>query len=309
MRALAEEKYGKELVSIARKAGEMENVGKQHMLLSMMLREEMKSMELFRERQKEHRRKLRSVQTMILLSHAVLSFQSKKSYELRCRDADEAEQTAEKITNTSTATPKVTEKVMLPPLLVRRMRFKYLANVEQLDKIRQEWEATYIRTCEMFQQQEEDRIVILRNCMWVHSNHLSSLCVQDDECYELIRTVLEKCDTTDDSNGFVELKSTCSTPPAPIEFQNYYQNDINSEKLESNRFGGVMKSIASCRTHLGQDRGEFKVIYEYMAQSADELSVCVGETVLVMQRGEDGWWTVQSNGKTGLVPGSYLSSE
>uniref|UniRef100_A0A8C6WNL2 Proline-serine-threonine phosphatase interacting protein 1a n=1 Tax=Neogobius melanostomus TaxID=47308 RepID=A0A8C6WNL2_9GOBI len=131
MRALAEEKYGKELVSIARKfvylptyflfcffhlsqhVEKMENVGKQHMLLSMMLREEMKSMELFRERQKEHRRKIEDVMEKAQKSKVSLykkTIDSKKSYELRCRDADEAEQTAEKITNTSTATPKVTEK-------------------------------------------------------------------------------------------------------------------------------------------------------------------------------------------------------
>ncbi len=36
---------------------------------------------------------------------------SKKSYEQRCREADEAEQTAEKMANAPTATPKQIEKV------------------------------------------------------------------------------------------------------------------------------------------------------------------------------------------------------
>lgn len=39
--------------------------------------------------------------------------QSKRSYEQRCREADEAEQTAEKMGNTPTATPKQIEKVNL----------------------------------------------------------------------------------------------------------------------------------------------------------------------------------------------------
>lgn len=220
---------------------------------------------------------------------------------------------------------------------------QYVANVEQLDKIRQEWEGTYIHTCEMFQQQEEDRINILRNSMWVHANHLSSQCVQDDECYELIRTILEKCDPAEDNKGFVEMKSTGCTPPAPIVFQNYYDNENASEKLGCSRFGGVMKRFSGLIQHTGtafklqfsepgtqtiaeisdgvyasisegpeqeeENTEEFEVMYDYIAQNEDELSVCVGDTVLVMQRGEDGWWTVHSKGQTGLVPGSYLSPE
>lgn len=48
-----------------------------------------------------------------MVSVLFLLLQSKRSYEQRCKEADEAEQTAEKMGNTPTATPKQIEKVNL----------------------------------------------------------------------------------------------------------------------------------------------------------------------------------------------------
>lgn len=202
-----------------------------------------------------------------------------------------------------------------------------------------------MNTCEMFQQQEEDRLSVLRNALWVHCNHLSMQSVKDDECYEDVRKTLEKCDIIADNNCFVQMKSTGSTPSAPIEYQNYYERDARDDRNGSAGFvGGVMKRFsnllqsncssgsklsinepvaqpaetqnsegvyASIPGYQGSQLSsdDYKVVYDYTAQGDDELSVSVADIVVVIDKGEDGWWLVKRNGLTGLVPGSYLAQE
>ncbi|CAF98290.1 unnamed protein product, partial [Tetraodon nigroviridis] len=418
MRASAEEKYGKELVTIARKAGglyeictlrtsfdemkaQIENVGNLHIQLSGLLKEEVKRMEQFRERQKEQRKKVcvtsacqrvglqgkqqRFSPTLsVLPQYEVLmekvhktkvslykkTIDSKKSYEQRCREADETDQMAEKLSNTPTVTPKQTDKMNTKSKQCREAaeeaEKQYLSNIEQLDLVRQEWESAHIRTCEMFQQQEEDRLCVLRNALWVHCNHLSMQCVKDDEvrasvcdplpkvlyfkrpdkssfqCYEEARKTLERCDIVTDNNGFVEMRQTGSEPPAPIAYVNYYETDYTNQdngtagfvgevmKRFSNLLQGTSSSVSKlCSSEAGRpsavrdtsgvyasvpgfqepslSSGQYTAIYSYEAQREDELSLSCGDVVVVVDQGEDGWWTVHRNGSTGLVPGSYLA--
>ncbi|XP_019750889.1 proline-serine-threonine phosphatase-interacting protein 1a isoform X2 [Hippocampus comes] len=329
---------------------EMEMIGNLHMQLSGLLKEEAKRIEQFREKQKDQRKKVELVMEKVQkgkVSFYKKTIDSARHYEQRCREADEVEQTAEKMSNTSTATPKQIDKLSNKSKQCREAaeeaERQYKSNIEQLDQLRQEWELTHSNTCEMFQQQEAERLSALRNGLWVHCNHLSMQCVKADECYEGVRKILEKCDIIADMNCFVGIKGTGSSRPAPIKYQNYYEKDGTEVRNGSTGLvGGVMKkfsnllqgnSLAGSSMSIHKDPGadstgdyedvytaipkihsshqgeQYKAVYEYVAQRDDELSMFVGDAVLVMNQGEDGWWMVQRDGQTGLVPGSYLAKE
>ncbi|XP_033488337.1 proline-serine-threonine phosphatase-interacting protein 1b [Epinephelus lanceolatus] len=372
MRALAEEKYGKELVTIARKAEghteistlrasfellktQIENIGNFHIQLSDILKEEVKKIETFRERQKEQRKKFQSIMEKVQKKKVTLykrAVESKKTYELRCKEADEAEQGAEK---TNVQTSKNSEKVRTRAKQCRQAANEaeklYFTNIVQLESVRQDWEETHKSTCEVFQQLEGDRISMLRCALWDHCNHFSMQCVKDDESNEEVRKLLEQCDIITDNNFFIGMKSTGSRPPEPLVFESYYQTSGDSNGQAHFAGGGDMMMrcsdpLLASSMSIGVDSlqnsqpaltssGEFEIsdggytplpglqhaassatvaaeedsyiaLYAYAAQEGDEISVSRGDMVRVLEQGEDGWWIVERNGLTGLVPGNYL---
>ncbi|XP_036902856.1 proline-serine-threonine phosphatase-interacting protein 1 isoform X2 [Sturnira hondurensis] len=377
-RAQAEERYGKELVQIARKAGgqteinslrasfdslkqQIEDVGSSHIQLALALREELRSLEEFRERQKEQRKKYEAVMDRVQKSKLSLykkTMESKKTYEQKCRDADDAEQAFERIS--SNGQQKQVEKSQNKAKQSKDSAMEaervYKQNIEQLEKVRGEWEQEHRTTCEAFQLQEFDRLTILRNALWVHCNQLSMQCVKDDELYEEVRVTLEGCRVEADINSFIQSRSTGTEPPAPVPYQNYYDREvtlscgspgtqpscgmIKRTYLLSSilRFSGLLHgspkttplaaSAASTDTLTStpnQNEGvytavavqeapgplslparDYRALYDYRAQNSDELDISAGDILEVLLEGEDGWWTVERNGQSGFVPGSYL---
>uniref|UniRef100_A0A4W3I750 Proline-serine-threonine phosphatase interacting protein 1a n=1 Tax=Callorhinchus milii TaxID=7868 RepID=A0A4W3I750_CALMI len=329
LRAQAEEKYGKELVQIARKAGgqteintlrisfdslkqQMENIGNLHIQLAGMLKDEVKRMEEFRERQKETRKKYEIAIERIQKNKVALykkTLELKKTYEQKCKEADEAEQNFERIN--SIGTQKQIEKCQNKAKQCREVandaEKSYKSNVEQLDKLREEWEQEYSNTCEIFEQQECDRINNQRNSMWVHCNQLSLQCVKDDELYEETRKVLEVCDIDADIDCFIQKKMTGTTAPGNTVLlcvSNLPKHITTSYIAAFTPDAEVV--YASINPVAQENQNTYRVLYDYVAQNVDELEIMAGDIVHITDENEDGWWTAERNGQSGLVPSTYL---
>ncbi|KAF6132343.1 proline-serine-threonine phosphatase interacting protein 1 [Phyllostomus discolor] len=349
-RAQAEERYGKELVQIARKAGgqteinslrasfdslkqQIEDVGSSHIQLALALREELRSLEEFRERQKEQRKKYEAVMDRVQKSKLSLykkAMESKKTYEQKCRDADDAEQAFERIS--SNGQQKQVEKSQNKAKQCKESAMEaervYRQNIEHLEKVRGEWEQEHRTTCEAFQLQESDRLTILRNALWVHCNQLSMQCVKDDELYEEVRVSLEGCRVEADINGFIQAKSTGTEPPGKAwpasnvasgfsgllhgspKTMPLAASAASTDTLTStpNQNEGVYAAVAvqEAPGPLSLPARDYRALYDYRAQNSDELDISAGDILEVLLEGEDGWWTVERNGQRGFVPGSYL---
>ncbi|KAK9532534.1 hypothetical protein VZT92_009914 [Zoarces viviparus] len=243
-RASVEEKYAKDLLGLSKKVcghNEMntlkrsldmlklqtEHVSLSHLQLAQSMREEAKKLEEFREKQKEARKKME--QQMDVLhkqksTHFKKTMDSKKAYEQKCRDKEEADQNVNRNTNTNNTKQidKLFSKAQNAKQTAEEADRLYHQNVTTVGKIRDEWMKEHIKACEMFEKQAMERINCLRNTVWTHLNQLSQQCVTSDELYEEVRKSLEQCDVQEDIEHFVNLRRTGDKPPAPVVYDNFY---------------------------------------------------------------------------------------
>ncbi|CAL8386761.1 unnamed protein product [Boreogadus saida] len=246
-RASIEDKYAKDLLGLSRKVFglnemntlkrsldmfklQIEHVGQTHLQLAQNMRDEAKKLEDFRERQKDAKKKV-EFQMDSLHKQKVLQFrrtlESKKAYEQKCRDKEEADQNVNRNANNTRNIEKLHSKALQAKQNADEADRVYLQNVTSLAKIRNEWLNEHANACEVFEAQVKERINTLRNTVWTHVNQLSQQCVTSDELYEEVRKSLDQCDIKEDIEYFIHLRRTGDKPPAPVLYENFYSSDRN----------------------------------------------------------------------------------
>ncbi|XP_008289906.1 proline-serine-threonine phosphatase-interacting protein 2 [Stegastes partitus] len=241
-RASIEEKYAKDLLGLSKKVCghnemntlkrsldmfklQMEHVSLAHLALAQNMREEAKKLEDFREKQKEARKKIEQ-QMDVLHKQKASQFKktmdSKKTYDQKCRDKEEADQNMNRNTNNTKQLEKLYAKAQQAKQNAEEADKSYQQSVSMLGKLRDDWMKEHIKACEMFEKQSVERINFLRNTVWTHLNQLSQQCVTSDELYEEVRKSLEQCDIQEDIEHFVNLRRTGDKPAAAVLYENFY---------------------------------------------------------------------------------------
>ncbi|XP_020777247.2 proline-serine-threonine phosphatase-interacting protein 2 isoform X4 [Boleophthalmus pectinirostris] len=241
-RAGIEEKYAKDLLGLSKKVCghsemntlkrsldifklQMENVSLAHLQLAQSMREEVKKLEEFRERQKEARKKIEQHMDALhkqKVSQFKKTLDSKKTYEQKCRDKEEADQNVYRNTNNSKNIEKFNAKAQQAKLNSEEADRSYQQNVSTLGNIRDEWLKEHMNACEILEKQAIERINFVRNTVWTHLNLLSQQCVTSDELYEEVRKSLEQCNIQEDIDHFVNLRRTGDKPPGALVYENFY---------------------------------------------------------------------------------------
>ncbi|XP_075696821.1 proline-serine-threonine phosphatase-interacting protein 2 isoform X1 [Rhinoderma darwinii] len=250
-RAVIEERYGKDLVNLTKKKPcgqtemntlkrsldvfkqQIDNIGQCHIQLAQALREEAKKMEEFRERQKAERKKIEAAMDGIHKQRQLQykrTVDSKKTYEQRCREKDEAEMNVSRCNKNMNQKQqdKIYAKLAHSKVTAEDADKTYQQNVSLLDKVREDWQKEHIMACVFFENQEWDRINYYRNAVWSHANQLSQQCVTTDVVCEEVRRALEGCNIEKDIEHFTDGHKIGDKPPAPIPYENFYNTQRNA---------------------------------------------------------------------------------
>ncbi|XP_076820138.1 proline-serine-threonine phosphatase-interacting protein 1-like [Clavelina lepadiformis] len=337
MRARAEDEYSKALLKLTKSfpvdygglgkavdelKAEAETEATVHALTAAKIQEEVTKLTEFREKQKEERKKAEEV---VHKSHKFKAdlyrkmLNCKNTYEGKFKAAEKAESDAEKLKFGTK--PKEVEKARKVAHQCQASSMKadedYKMSVTAVENARKCWVREHADGCDTLQRLEEDRIVYLRNMIWIFTNLVSDLCVRLDDSREKIRLVAELCNEDTDIQDFIKAKSTSTSPLQAVEYipcgaPDSVQNHPTPN--HNNMIYAAPKPKLSNSRHIyevGEDPDDlYEAIYDYSPANADEVGMECGDRIQVTLGAatEDGW-LYGLNTRTqlrGLLPKNYV---
>eukprot|EP00035_Acanthoeca_spectabilis_P023484 m.449574 g.449574 ORF g.449574 m.449574 type:complete len:406 (+) comp19840_c0_seq1:116-1333(+) len=293
----------------------------------------------FREKQRDQRKKtedtVSKAQKSKTTAHAA-SEKAQQKYVKLCKDADKAEEELDRASKN--AQLKEIEKLRTKSKKAKQSaesaEAAYKDANSQLDHCRRTWEREMVRCAKQYQLMETERLEHQRNALWVCLNISSAVAVEVDKRLEMCRQALESIDVEKDIQTFIKSTSgpngLGSVRPERVPYVNY--KDESSTSSISRESGQSFKTASSAPVGLQfadpkpRPRSEaaaaaptaapvaaqrpvgnlFKAAYKYEPQGPQEIPLEVGALVKVIERTDDNWWKATSNGRTGMVPQSYL---
>ncbi|KAI0462107.1 hypothetical protein LJB42_004194 [Komagataella kurtzmanii] len=108
-------------------------------------------------------------------------------------------------------------------------RRQYYEYVKELTELNEMWIREWGLASVTLQQLEEERIKFIKSNIWTFANVISTTCLSDDSSAENVRVSLEKCESKQVIQEFVDLKATGSTIYSSPRFIEFYHNEQEEE--------------------------------------------------------------------------------
>lgn len=323
---------------------ETESVSQLHLELSQKLIEALANVKDFRNKQKEIRKKMEDT-VKKAAQHKKNCFEknnrSRASYESKCKEADKAEEQANRVQTNRATKPKdllsIQKRLEVAKLAASSADTGYQETVKALEESHQLWEREMEVLCQKFQELEEQRLTFLRNEMWTYCNLNSQSLVQVDEAYENIRKTLEECNVDQDIDLFVRERATGTERPSSVLYINYYNSQTLPGTLgtrtvdpgviptsshafkelppipdEPGNTGGMYAAVNEPDTNtysvpsVHHSDNLVIAVFSYEAQGDQELNLEEGDIITIISKEDDVWWSGRIGERSGMFPVAYV---
>eukprot|EP00123_Amoebidium_parasiticum_P014907 comp22695_c0_seq1/m.35170 comp22695_c0_seq1/g.35170 ORF comp22695_c0_seq1/g.35170 comp22695_c0_seq1/m.35170 type:complete len:403 (-) comp22695_c0_seq1:659-1867(-) len=201
-----------------------------------------------------------------------------------------------------------------------------------LDAARLVWEAEWEACCKTFQDMEHERILQLRNDMWMTANLGSLATVHDDKQYEAIRQSLVVVDVDKELDTMVASRQTGRERPASIPYVSCSRDapQTSTYAAQPTHADAAAYTVAKRDSFASNDGlppvanephksvsppppiveamsgTPYRALFDYTPQGAAELGFHKGDTIYVENMEEDPWWRATANGQAGMVYKEFL---
>ncbi|KAH9807394.1 hypothetical protein DFH28DRAFT_1006742 [Melampsora americana] len=147
---------------------------------------------------------------------------------------------------------------------------KYQVLTKALQETVQEWTLQWKNFCDLIQDLEEDRLDFIKSSAYEYTSKISFIVNAEDEQFEIVRQILERCDTERDINQFIARCGTGAelyTAPEYIDYLKGQHDETPVYKAKSQKATANF-SRNSCRTMPKSPKKPPRVVQEFRPNQA-----------------------------------------
>ncbi|KAI8647452.1 hypothetical protein BD408DRAFT_408576 [Parasitella parasitica] len=299
-RILLEEEYGKTLVQIAQKqkASSVENgssksamdtmqrefmsVGESHLQLSRLLREKVAAplSDLLNKQKLLRKEAQASIQRLYdsrqLQVHAVRKAHKRHNLEIEKANLLVQQQTTD---NEKRATFKKAE------INIDSLKKVYDEALANLDKIVQDWNVKWKRTCESFEQLEAERLEFFKSNLSNYANLMIGCLENEVHACERIDTEATKIDVEQDLGDFVKINKSSDVVPLPMEYIKLHAyHETNQDKGDLRHPHNMLRDNMDAEGNSGsEDRAQHRRRRSSVSSMASEATSSISKSSLLLR--------------------------
>jgi len=254
----------------------------------------------------------------------------KERYEEYAKKTEAAQQKAEQAKGSSKAQSEVAKLTASAQKYAKEemmYEHEYKEAITKLTAFQPTWEEKTASIYQQLQQQEEERIEYTKSILEKYVQALEANAPYQVEACKRMKEKTKMIDKNEDIACFIRENQTGAEKPSVPTFVPYRgsggsisspgfsapsyssPNTSSPTSFSNTSLKPVTTTSAGPKSNgKGGAKGgrKVKALYDYVGADANELDFFAGDSIMVKEEDESGWWMGEIDGRVGLFPSNYV---